>query len=519
MQQASARRQRAGDERFERQLGLVGLEAGEAVAVLEQRDQLAVGPAQDADAADVAQPRRRRRVGAPDRLVAGGAGSRPARRTRRPGGVRTPRTAAAPTAARIGFDVAGRGRAAPAPRPPRRAARGPCGTAWRDPCRAGGRWRTPRARTAGSAGTSPASPAWIVSPSCRPVALTRPTTSPGNASSTVSRSAPNAVVAYLVVSSRPVRSHVTVMPRSKRPEQMRAKARRSRCDGSMFAWTLNTNAENGLSSGRASPSTSTLRRRWRGEVDDGVEDHAHPEVRERRADEHRRRVAGEERRRGRRRRRRRRAGRSRRPPSCQAAPSSAAATSVGTISSGASDAPRSVRVKRMYVAGAAVDHAAQVAGDADRPRGRRRAQPDLRLDLVEQLERLAAGAVVLVEEREHRQPAAAADLEQLERLGLDALGRVEHHHHGVDAGEHAVGVLGEVLVAGGVEQVDDVVAVRELQHRRADRDAALALELHPVRRRRPPPLARLHRAGPLHGAGVEQELLGQRRLAGVGVAR
>ena len=128
------------------------------------------------------------------------------------------------------------------------------------------------------------------------------------------------------------------------------------------------------------------------------------------------------------------------------------------------------------------------------------------------------GTVVLVEEREHRQAAGPADLEQLERLGLDALGRVEHHHDGVDAGEHAVGVLGEVAVAGRVEQVDDVVAVRELQHRRADRDAALALQLHPVRRRRPPPVAGLDRAGPLHGAGVEQELLGQRRLAGVGVA-
>ena len=98
------------------------------------------------------------------------------------------------------------------------------------------------------------------------------------------------------------------------------------------------------------------------------------------------------------------------------------------------------------------------------------------------------------------------------------LARVEHHHDGVDAGEHAVRVLGEVLVAGRVEQVDDVVAVGELQHRRADRDAALALELHPVRGRRPPAFAGLDRAGALHGAGIEQELLGQRRLAGVGVA-
>ena len=74
----------------------------------------------------------------------------------------------------------------------------------------------------------------------------------------------------------------------------------------------------------------------------------------------------------------------------------------------------------------------------------------------------------------------AAHLEQLERLRLDALGRVEHHDRGVGRGQDPVGVLGEVAVAGGVEQVQHRVAVRELQHGRRDRDAALLLHLHPV---------------------------------------
>ncbi len=114
--------------------------------------------------------------------------------------------------------------------------------------------------------------------------------------------------------------------------------------------------------------------------------------------------------------------------------------------------------------------------------------------------------------------ARAADLEELQRLGLDALGGVEHHHHGIDSRQHAVGVLREVAVARRVEQVHDVVAVRELHHGRTDRDAALLFELHPVAACRPTTLPGVHRAGHLHGAGVQQELLGQRRLAGVGVA-
>ena len=47
----------------------------------------------------------------------------------------------------------------------------------------------------------------------------------------------------------PVRPWVTTMPRSKRPEQTRRKAMRSRWDGSMLACTLNTKPENGASSG------------------------------------------------------------------------------------------------------------------------------------------------------------------------------------------------------------------------------------------------------------------------------
>jgi hypothetical protein len=46
--------------------------------------------------------------------------------------------------------------------------------------------------------------------------------------------------------------------------------------------------------------------------------------------------------------------------------------------------------------------------------------------------------------------------EQLDRLRFHALGGVDHHHRGVDRGQHAVGVLGEVLVARRVEQVDGV---------------------------------------------------------------
>ena len=87
-------------------------------------------------------------------------------------------------------------------------------------------------------------------------------------------------------------------------------------------------------------------------------------------------------------------------------------------------------------------------------------------DLVEQLERVAALAVHLVDERRDRHVAQAADLEQLAGLGLDALRGVDHHDGRVDRGQRAVRVLAEVLVARRVEQVERAVRVVERHHGR-----------------------------------------------------
>src|SRR5207253_1960031 len=99
----------------------------------------------------------------------------------------------------------------------------------------------------------------------------------------------------------------------------------------------------------------------------------------------------------------------------------------------------------------------------------------------------------------------------------DAFGGVDDHHDRIDRGEHAVGVFGEILMARGVEQVEAVTVVVELQHRGTDRDAALFFELHPVGRRGALVFAGGDRTGELHGAAVQEELLRQRGFAGIGM--
>ena len=139
------------------------------------------------------------------------------------------------------------------------------------------------------------------------------------------------------------------------------------------------------------------------------------------------------------------------------------------------------------------------------------------LDLVEQLERLPAGRSSLLMKVTIGMPRIRQTWKSLMVCGSTPLALSISMTARVGGGERAVGVLAEVVVAGRVEQVDATARVLELQHARRDRDAALLLHLHPVAGGLPAPCGRLDRAGEVDRAAVEQQLLGQRRLARVGV--
>ena len=72
-------------------------------------------------------------------------------------------------------------------------------------------------------------------------------------------------------------------------------------------------------------------------------------------------------------------------------------------------------------------------------------------------------------------------------------------------------------MAGRVEQVDAPPQVLELQHRGADRDAALLLDLHPVAGGVARCFPRLHAARAVDRAREEQQLLRERGLSSIGV--
>lgn len=165
-----------------------------------------------------------------------------------------------------------------------------------------------------------------------------------------------------------------------------------------------------------------------------------------------------------------------------------------------------------------IERPAQLPGLPDRPGHGHRGEPDPVGQLVAQGQGVATGPVPLVDERDHGDSPVPADVEQLQRLRLEAFGRVQEHDRGVHRREHPVSVLGEVGVPGGVQQVDHGVAVGELQCRGGDGDPAGAFHLHPVRGHPAPAGFAVHRTGFGDHPGVHRQRLGERRFARVRMA-
>ena len=164
-----------------------------------------------------------------------------------------------------------------------------------------------------------------------------------------------------------------------------------------------------------------------------------------------------------------------------------------------------------------VIHALELLAGADGPVAGIGLDAELVFQFVQQLERIARLAVHLVDEREDRDVAHRADLEQLARLRLDALGPIDDHDGAVRRHQCAVRVLGKVLMARRVQNVDAEALILKLHDRRRDRDAALLFDFHPVGHRGTGILLALDRARLRDGPAVEQKFFCQCGFTGVRV--
>ena len=171
-----------------------------------------------------------------------------------------------------------------------------------------------------------------------------------------------------------------------------------------------------------------------------------------------------------------------------------------------------VALRRRQLLDDGFQHALDVDAGLGRDRhGLRGVDADHLLDLLLDPVRIGGGQVDLVEDRDDLVVGVDGLIDVGERLGLDALGGVDHQERALAGGERAGDLVGEVHVAGGVHEVQDIgLAVLGLVFQahglRLDGDAALALDIHVVEH-----LLR-HLARGERPRGLDQAV-GERRLA------
>jgi hypothetical protein len=127
-------------------------------------------------------------------------------------------------------------------------------------------------------------------------------------------------------------------------------------------------------------------------------------------------------------------------------------------------------------------------------------------------------AVHLVDEGDDRDVAQAADLEQLQGARLDALGGVDHHDGGVDRGQRAVGVSEKSSWPGVSSRLKTLSPYSKvITEVTTEMPRSRSIFIQSERVSAAVPSCALHLAGELDGAAEQQQLFGQRRLAGVRV--
>ncbi|CCK06200.1 FIG00640947: hypothetical protein [Cronobacter sakazakii 696] len=154
---------------------------------------------------------------------------------------------------------------------------------------------------------------------------------------------------------------------------------------------------------------------------------------------------------------------------------------------------------------------------ANRPGDRRTGDFQLVFHFIQQLHWIADVTVEFVHKGQDRRVAQTGNFHQLTGAILNAFRGVDNHQAAVHRRQRAVGIFREVFVAGGIQQVNETVMVRELHHGGGNRNPALLFHLHPVRFRVLAGAAAFYRTGDLNRLSEQQHLFSDRRFTGVRV--
>ena len=164
-----------------------------------------------------------------------------------------------------------------------------------------------------------------------------------------------------------------------------------------------------------------------------------------------------------------------------------------------------------------VVHPLEILAGSNRPVHGVGLDAQLPLQLIQQVEGVLGLPVHFVDEGENGNVPHGADLKELPGLGLHALGTVDDHDGRIRSHQGPIGVLGEVLVTRGIQNIDAIAVILELHNGRGNGNTALLFDLHPVGGSGPGVLLPLDHTGLGNGPTVKQEFFCQSGFTGVRV--
>src|SRR5690606_16440412 len=163
-----------------------------------------------------------------------------------------------------------------------------------------------------------------------------------------------------------------------------------------------------------------------------------------------------------------------------------------------------VPTEEVYIFLVDVVYALEIVTHADREaqRGDRKAQ--FLFHLVQQVKGILPLAVQFVDEDDHGDVAHSTDFHQFLGLLLHPLGHVNDHNDTVHGGQGPKGVLGKILVARSIQNINFLVPINKGQNGSGHGNSPLALDFHEIAGGRLFDLVVLDRTGLLNGTPEEQ---------------
>src|SRR5690625_3811552 len=122
----------------------------------------------------------------------------------------------------------------------------------------------------------------------------------------------------------------------------------------------------------------------------------------------------------------------------------------------------------------------------------------------DEIQGLLCLAIQFVDKGDDGGAPAAAYLQQAFGLWLYSVGSINDHQGSIHGSEYSIRILRKVLVPGGVQQIDNAIAIFHLHDRGGHRDTPLLFNLHPVRGGMAFGLARFDTPGDMNGSGEIQ---------------